>query len=388
MYRTFKLTATPALLLAGCVGLVQYHAMDFWSAFTEAETGWLWALLLEGGALWLWALAASPWGGARELVRWATIITAAVMTLVFLAGPLYEITDPLVRSIFAAPAGNKQPSDPRIKPIEARMETLAISIAAAEKDWRLRVADRERIEKEKAKIEELGAKLDGIIEEGRSAAAAARLTWRKWGVILIESLALILLHLVSIGAASSISRRLRTAVPVSEAGDNSNGYRTHPVSEISEITHGAEREITDLPAAKPEIEPPQSRADSEISEISPPSPEATPAPEVEPPELPQISHPEASQFPKSVSVSAPAPRNLDPFTLRTLLSQLRAVMERPGFVQKDFCGRIGISEPDLTCFINLADPDKKASRNPSRAAVAKLIAELGGEREGNTTQEG
>ncbi|MFP4182228.1 MAG: hypothetical protein ACLFTX_06495 [Thiohalospira sp.] len=43
-----------AVILIGCTAVIQYHAIQFWTAQVDPVTGWAWSLLLEAVALWLW----------------------------------------------------------------------------------------------------------------------------------------------------------------------------------------------------------------------------------------------------------------------------------------------------------------------------------------------
>lgn len=78
----------PALLLAGCVGLLQWHSIRFWSAHVDAATGWAWSVLLEAVALWLWYRRG-----------WINRSLAAAASLLLLVGPLYVVSDPAVTQI-------------------------------------------------------------------------------------------------------------------------------------------------------------------------------------------------------------------------------------------------------------------------------------------------
>jgi hypothetical protein len=76
---------TAALLLIGGIGLLQYHAILFWTAAVDPLTGWAWSLLLECAALWCWS-------HHRAAIRWGL---GAVATVLVLAGPLYQVAKPL-----------------------------------------------------------------------------------------------------------------------------------------------------------------------------------------------------------------------------------------------------------------------------------------------------
>lgn len=84
--------AFPALLIAGGVGLIQYHSIIFWTHAT-GPVGWAWSLCIESAGLWLWYRPGLP---SRML--------GVVASILLLAGPLYQIASPAIASRAAAQA--------------------------------------------------------------------------------------------------------------------------------------------------------------------------------------------------------------------------------------------------------------------------------------------
>jgi hypothetical protein len=81
----------PILILPLAITLLQWHAVPFW----QAQVGWWpglgWSALLELISLWLWFRPGRRW---LRPMAWAT-------TALLLAGPLYQVSDPLLREIVA-----------------------------------------------------------------------------------------------------------------------------------------------------------------------------------------------------------------------------------------------------------------------------------------------
>jgi len=80
--KTIKLLP-PILLLMGCMTLMQYHGIKFWTEQT-GDMGFMWSLLLEGCALWLWTQRSIAWN-----------VMPLLATVLVLAGPLHEVGKPL-----------------------------------------------------------------------------------------------------------------------------------------------------------------------------------------------------------------------------------------------------------------------------------------------------
>ena len=91
------LPVLPLLILPLAVVLLQSHGIPFW----QAQVGWWpglgWSLLLELISLWLWFRQGRRW--------WRPMAWAA--TLLLLAGPLYRVSDPLVRDLASLRDGDQ-----------------------------------------------------------------------------------------------------------------------------------------------------------------------------------------------------------------------------------------------------------------------------------------
>ena len=75
-------------VLFGAIGLLQYHSIQFWQLFTEPGIGIVWSLVLEGTALWLWY--------QRHI---GTRFLGLCASLLLLAGPLHQVSAPLVAEL-------------------------------------------------------------------------------------------------------------------------------------------------------------------------------------------------------------------------------------------------------------------------------------------------
>ena len=81
----------PLLILPLAITLLQWHSVPFWQAQAGFWPGLGWSALLELISLWLWFRPGRRW---MRPMAWAT-------TLLLLAGPLYQVSDPLVREMAA-----------------------------------------------------------------------------------------------------------------------------------------------------------------------------------------------------------------------------------------------------------------------------------------------
>ncbi len=97
--RLRTISAFPLLILPLAVGLLQWHSIAFWQARVGLWVGAGWSVLLELISLWLWFRPGHRW--------WRPM--AMVATLLLLAGPLHQVSDPLVRDL-----ANLRDADPAL----------------------------------------------------------------------------------------------------------------------------------------------------------------------------------------------------------------------------------------------------------------------------------
>lgn len=178
--------AYPWLLLIGGVGLIQYHAIAFWSTAIEPATGWAWSVLLELIALWMW-------------YRPRTRLLASVTTALVLSGPLYQVTSPLVQE-FTHNASEKA-SEP------ARASLLREAIAAEEKALQTFLANSaERsgwlpaIEQARESLDSKRTKLQSLLTPERQARP-----WQQVAVMVMQAVALVLIQISNVLAIRTIA---------------------------------------------------------------------------------------------------------------------------------------------------------------------------------------
>ena len=181
------------VLLAGCIGLLQYHSVQFWVERTGSPVGVAWSLLLEGAALWLW----SDRRPTRRLL-------GAVATLLLLAGPLYQVSAPLLdeggHAERQAVAARERQSD-----LAGEIKTLDTALAAYLANSASRQGWVARIDHTQARLEQLRAEQAQITFD-RADAPAPR-PWQQVAVIGMEALAIALFQLVAVLAIGELRER-------------------------------------------------------------------------------------------------------------------------------------------------------------------------------------
>lgn len=171
-----------AVLLGGCIALLQYHAIQFWLAHT-GPMGAVWSLLLEGAALWLWS--------HRMVSRRAL---GALVTILLLAGPLYQVSAPLIEE--AQRTGNTTTaSAARSAAIESEIHTLDRALATYLANSATRQGWVGRIDHTQARIEQLRGEQAALIAAGIE---PSRMPWQRAAVIGMEALAIVIFQLVAV----------------------------------------------------------------------------------------------------------------------------------------------------------------------------------------------
>lgn len=177
---------TTVLLLAGCIGLLQYHAIQFWAANVDAATGWVWSLLLEGAALWLWF---SPTRARRAL--------GAVATLLLLAGPLYQVSAPLIHEWQASDASAARRAD-----LNAEITHLEAALNGYVANSAQRVGWAQRIDATQARLDAARAERAALT----TAVAAERMSWQRQAIIGMQAFAICLFQLLGVLAIGELRR--------------------------------------------------------------------------------------------------------------------------------------------------------------------------------------
>lgn len=176
---------TAVLLLLGGIGLLQYHAIMFWTDVVDPLTGWAWSILLEGAALWCWS-------HHNAAIRW---VLGAIATLLVLTGPLYHVAAPLV----AEGLGMEQNAVQR--------QILTAEIASLEQDKETFLANSEKRVGWASRIDSVQAKLDSARAELRNLTASEpqRLEWQRQAIILMQAIALVLFQLLNVVMIRTLS---------------------------------------------------------------------------------------------------------------------------------------------------------------------------------------
>lgn len=206
------------LLLAGCIGLLQYHSIQFWIERTGSPIGLAWSLLLEGAALWLW----SDRRPERRLL-------GALATLLLLAGPLYQVSAPLLdesgRADRQASAARERRHD-----LAGEIKTLETALAAYLTNSASRQGWVARIDHTQARIEQLRTEQAQISAE--RADAPEQRPWQQVAVIGMEALAIALFQLVAVLAIGELREGRRS-------GFNPTQRPSEPVGLKPDLRDGA-----------------------------------------------------------------------------------------------------------------------------------------------------
>jgi hypothetical protein len=176
----------PLLILPLAVLLLQFHSIAFWSwAITGAPVAWGWPLLAAPWNGWGWSLLfelVNLWAWPR---RWHLL--AGVTTVLLVAGPLYQVSDPLVRDLSGATAADLHDT-PRIRALRDEIAALEANLGTYRADWRL----RPRVPGAQAELSARHEELAALLGEQEAAARAARLDWRRWAVIAGQLLGILI----------------------------------------------------------------------------------------------------------------------------------------------------------------------------------------------------
>jgi len=185
--------------------LLQYHSVAFWSwAITGSPVAWEWPLLAAPWNGWGWSLLfelVNLWAWPR---RW--YLLAGVTTVLLVAGPLYQVSDPLVRDLFGAQAAELHDT-PRLRALRDEIAALEATLGAYRGDWRL----RPRVPAAQAELSARHEELAALLGEQEAAARAARLDWRRWAVIAGQLLGILIAQAGAVLSVLALSGCRRAA---------------------------------------------------------------------------------------------------------------------------------------------------------------------------------
>lgn len=179
-------------LLLGCVTLLQYHSIRFWSARVDPLTGWGWSLLLEAIAAWLWFRPGLAYRGLGLLA-----------SVLLLAGPMYQVSDPLIQGSLKT-----QQAD------SSHAAQLALNERLIQDLGREKMTYLDNSTKRPgwgALIQDVNARLDHArrqrdVLETRLPLAATTLPWQQRAIIGMQALALILYQVTAVLAITSLAK--------------------------------------------------------------------------------------------------------------------------------------------------------------------------------------
>lgn len=181
---------TALILLVAAIGLMQYHAILFWSEHVDRATGWAWSLLLEGAALWLWS--------SRHAAQRALALVATVLVL---AGPLYQVSAPLIAE-WQATDRSAVANVERRAALAAEITSLETALNAYLKNSAARVGWAQRIDATQARLDTARSELTAVIA---AAAEPVRMSWQRQAVIAMQAIALVLFQIMGVIAIRTLA---------------------------------------------------------------------------------------------------------------------------------------------------------------------------------------
>lgn len=181
---------TALILLVAGIGLMQYHAILFWSEHVDQATGWAWSLLLEGAALWLWS--------SRRAAQRALAFVATVLVL---AGPLYQVSAPLIAEWQASDLGAVANIERRAA-LAAEINSLETALNAYLKNSEARVGWAQRIDATQARLDTARSELTAVIA---AAAEPVHMSWQRQAVIAMQAIALVLFQIMGVIAIRTLA---------------------------------------------------------------------------------------------------------------------------------------------------------------------------------------
>jgi hypothetical protein len=180
--RTLPLLPLLILILPLAIALLQWHSIPFWQAQVGFWPGLGWSVLLEMISLWLWFRPGRRWW--RPLA-WAT-------TALLLAGPLYQVSDPLVREIVAL----RQADGAFAAQIAAIQAEVAETGRSLDRYQRLSLGGRfgwqGHIDQAQVTLAARRVDMETLRAARTEAETAARLNWRRVGKVGGQLLSLVI----------------------------------------------------------------------------------------------------------------------------------------------------------------------------------------------------
>ncbi|MFP4131285.1 MAG: hypothetical protein ACLFVF_04110, partial [Thiohalospira sp.] len=178
-----------AVILIGCTAVIQYHAIQFWTAQVDPVTGWAWSLLLEAVALWLW------W--RRGIIR----ALALLASLLVMAGPVYHVSAPLVEELHQG-AHADDTREARLDALDQRIEAQKAALERFLENSENRAGWLPAIEDARAELADARQAKAELMSEAENAGMA----WREQAIIVMQAVALMLFQVVGVLAVTRLSQ--------------------------------------------------------------------------------------------------------------------------------------------------------------------------------------
>jgi len=180
-----------AILIAGGVGLIQYHSIAFWSDHVSREIGWAWSLSIEAAGLWLWYRPGLP---SRML--------GLVASVLLLAGPLYQIATPALASRAQAEA-TSQVSAQAARRLRNELSQDAQLVRTYAHNSQSRKGWLQPIQKLQERMDVARSKLNAL--GSTQAKSRVNTTIGVYALVLLQALGLILIQTTNVLAITHIS---------------------------------------------------------------------------------------------------------------------------------------------------------------------------------------
>lgn len=172
-------------------------------------TGWWsglgWSVLLEMISLWLWFLAGTRNGQFGWLRSLTLLFLAGVTSAIVLAGPLYQVSRPMIEELSSARTAEKE-----VQLLKAEIEETRAGLSVYRGNSETRLGWQRKIGDAEAKLVRARQRLRSL--QGK----VADFPWLIWGPLLLQGLSLVLFQIANILAVSHIAKYVST--PGNEKG--------------------------------------------------------------------------------------------------------------------------------------------------------------------------
>ena len=190
----------PMVIIPLGIGILQWHSIPFWQGQVGEWSGLAWSVLLEAISLWLWYRPGQRW---FRPMAWAT-------TLLLLAGPLHQVSDPLIREIAALDHDSASISQ-RIQSLEEEIASTERSLDRYQRFAQNRTGWQPNINWAETALSMKRKERQNLIVSLSIAETSASLNWRRIGKIGGQLLSLVIFQMAIIFAISSLSRSFHGA---------------------------------------------------------------------------------------------------------------------------------------------------------------------------------